>query len=393
MQQPRQLRNKILFYFVLSWFFSSSVWAMTDMEVCLKSETPRKRQVKSVLNLLRDPLAMQAAQIKWPEYCQCSNEKLAELTKDQEQWKAMAYPEQQRLYNLSVQACAKQVGLSPAKPAPPKPVLPADPYYDEREKGCVSAGAGQFLIIESELRSLNDPRIDRSRTLDLGSYCKCYYRYLRENLSAENAKLVASYESHKVQPPEMLLPVNEINSNGIETCVAEQIPFESPKSTATAGDGQPASSFDEIYKSEFVIGKGLGRLQVGISVQQMLGLLGPTNVVSRGGSYDEYRFGPSLTELKVRTAPGGSAGKVIYIAVNYRYRGKISHGLKMGELFETVMAKLKPWEAVSKDRHAGHLLYKEGAQFVFADYNKGTLEGLIAFEPKTHPLLKSKAGK
>jgi hypothetical protein len=396
MQHQRQLRNRFLFAFIASWIFASFSWGMSEKEMCLQSEVLRRRQAKSVLNLLKDPAAMQVAQIKWPEYCDCIGDVLEGAGQDKEEWKAMAYEEQQRIYSLGIQSCVKKAGFSPVPQAGPKKALPADPFFDEKEKNCNSSGPGLFLIVESELRATNDPRVDRVRTMDVANYCRCYYRQIREQFSSENAKLVASKDTSKIQPAEEMMKVSHLQSDIVTSCVADQIPFESRGSAVVAGAAGSASNeigFDQLFKGEFVVGKGLGPLKIGISTQEMLRILEPTNVVSRGSAYDEYRFGPGLTELKVRTAPSGGSGKVIYVAVNYRFRGSVSNGIKMGELFESVKAKLKPWEPIMQDRHAGQLLYKEGAQFEFADYNSGQLQGLIAFEPKTHPMVRAKLAK
>lgn len=374
----------LLMSFILSSSFASGP---SFKDACLGNPGFWKRQVKSVFNERLNPKADQIKNVNWTAYCNCYSQKkeaqkIAKGKRTPEDHKKLMVQDQEDMVS-----CVEEVGFSsttaPTTKAPP----PASAFFSDKIKNCSTNTTGQTLLIESTLKTVKDPRLEKVRSMSLPKYCECYYKNLRQELSEEHAKLVASYDSHKIQPVSEMLRVNQVQDESVEKCVNEQIPF--PSVTAQLSK-TPSLDFAKIYNSQFTIGKGLGEIQIGISRARLFEILGPTNVMTTRKDYEEYRFGPNLSELKIRTSPLGENGKVIYVSVNYLFHGPISHGIKKGEMFETVKEKMKPWLPAGEDRHMGFLLYKEGAQFSFADYNKGTLEGLIAFEPSTHPLLKGK---
>lgn len=382
------MKQYITVFFITLTLFTIKSQAQDDKELkmCLEQETLWKRNLKATLNSFKDSNSQRIQELKWNNYCPCYVKFLRAQPNPKGNIPRDEHIKMAEKMNQNMRTCAAAAGFHSPQIKKSKPTPRQDPYFEDKIKFCSTNGIGQTLLIEVELKSLKDPRIEKVRSLNLADYCRCYYNYLRTELGDMIAKQVANFESHKA-PPEDLIKLNWTQQDATEACVAQQFPYPSLSNSITTTG---SSVFEKIYSSTFEIGKGLGEIKIGLSVEKLNKLLGPIGVKTSRKDFDEYRYGPNLIELKVHTAPPGPHGKVTYIKVNYLFRGPISHGIKKGDLFETVIEKMKPLIPYAKDRHIGFLMYKEGMQFSFADYNKGTLQGLIAFEPSTHPLLKTR---
>ncbi len=369
--------------FLILFVFYNFGFASTQQ--CLENTRGMKVMLKGSLNRLVDENSQKLDDLNWDQFCPCFSEVLKSAPKsNQAQSKELV-----KESDLKMQSCVVKAGFRSPKAQIKKSALAPSVFFEEKIKFCGTNGVARTIMIESELKVSNDPRVSQVRSLNLPKYCQCYFDQLRLGLGDESAKLVANFDNHKADVNQMLV-MGDVERKSTETCVGLQIPYPKSNQTTASSSNSKALTFQQLYSSKFEIGKGLGPIVIGLPIKSLHELMGPSGVKTPRPEFDEYRYGSSLTELKVRTSPPGDNGKVIYVSVNYLFNGPISHGIKKGELFESVIEKMKPWIPFSKDRHIGHLMFKEGAQFSFADYNKGTLEGLTAFEPSTHPLLKKK---
>jgi hypothetical protein len=383
---------------MMGFLFLASIltFANSNVNQCLQNPIGIKNGLKISLNSYADPDSQRLGDLKWPEFCQCYMSALESRPKSKGNLPDEEYKKQANEMELKSIECVKKAGFNPAKPQPQFSPLIKNEFFEEKINFCETNGIGRTIIIESELSVMKDSRVAKVRSMSLPQYCRCYYEQLRHRVGDEKAKLMANFETHKAKPEDMLF-LKEQNKQVTEFCVGKQIPYPKEKESSKLTQivklvkKPELTPFDKIIKSQFTIGEGLGEIKIGTSTESLNQFMGPIGVKTPRNEFDEYRYGSNLTELIVRTAPPGKNGKVIYVKVDYTFRGPISKGIKMGEMFESVIEKMKPWVPYSTDRNIGHLMYKEGAQFSFSDYNGGVLQGLIAFDPATHPLLKMRA--
>lgn len=252
-------------------------------------------------------------------------------------------------------------------------------FFRSKSASC-TGNPGRILLVEATLKASDSPLASRVRELGLKTFCDCYYDGLRKQTGDETAKLIANYDQKINESVALMQKAKNADAKSTADCTAAQ--FLEDKSS-----GKVANPFEQLIASPFVIGKGIGGIELGITLKRLKEIVGTTNAMTTTAKYDEFRYGPNLIELKVRIAPPGPDGKVVWVQVNRLFRGPITQGIKMGDVFESVIEKMKPAKMISKDRNVGLLIFDNGAQFNFSDYNKGILEGLIAFDPKFHPLL------
>ncbi len=285
--------------------------------------------------------------------------------------------------NLKYQFAAAFVALSGMGPAHADTAR----FFTDSEKRCSENVPAQFILIESQMRATRDPRSSRTRTINLRNYCACYYRTLRRQAGDALAERGTQFNAKPPLSNSEVMAFSKASDRSVEACVTEQMPVESASGAAVAEPGL-SPQFQKVFAAQFVIGKGIGGVEIGLPVSRLNEIMGPTNAVRKSKDYDEYFYGPNLLELTVRISPPGSAGKVQYISVNYLYRGTTSNGIHMSEVFESVKLKMLPRKPSSEDRHAGYLRYDSGSQFGFSDYNGGILQRITAFEPQTASLKK-----
>lgn len=351
--------------FILLVFMSSPSHSVSYQEACYQSQRGWTKLVQRKLNEARDSLADRARDLNWKNYCDCYAPAMEALGKD---LKAA-----QKETEISLR-CARKAGVVQAAPKPKAPLATVE-FFNLAEKTCKDNSTGQIILIESQLKSISDPRADRVRQMDLPRYCSCYFANIRRSVG--DALAQRGYELAPKPPlgTEEMMKYSEASDLAKEDCAREQLPYTTSASPAQGPDG-----FEKVFAADFVLGKGLGGVEVGMTEPEMLAKLGPTNAVTRTKLNSVYRFGPNLIELVVTVGPPGASSRVQSIRVNRFYRGSAA-GIRIGDVFEKVKERMKPEAPIFEDRHAGALVYKSGSKFHFTDYNGGVLQGITAYDP------------
>jgi hypothetical protein len=180
--------------------------------------------------------------------------------------------------------------------------------------------------------------------MDLGRYCPCYFAGLQRAVGTERA---LAYTEH----PEAMTGTEMIEAADAADRVRLQC-------VETLGPAAGADLFTAVFTAPFITGRGLGGVEVGISVDQLRAKLGETNLITRGRS-DKYRFGENGIELVVEVVPPGEGGRVAGVRVNRSYRGATDRGIRMGDAYADVEAK-----------HSDIVFREEGRALLAADGTK-----------------------
>lgn len=234
---------------------------------------------------------------------------------------------------------------------------------------CRSSTTGTVLGLQALLAARNHPALAGLRRMNLERYCSCYYSGLQRAVGTERA---LAYEN----APDKL-PAEEL----VATATAADEVRLKCAGTATPPPGD--DPFTTVFAAPFVTGRGIGGVEIGISVAELRQRLGETNLITRGRA-DKYRYGENGIELVVEVFPSGDAGRVAGVRVNRSYPGATDRGIRVGEAYATVEAKLSDIVFRADKRM---LLSADGTKYFFSE--AGFLDGIGVVTADVDPLMRT----
>ena len=238
---------------------------------------------------------------------------------------------------------------------------------------CRMSSTGTILGLQALLSARHHPGLAGIRRMNLGGYCSCYYSGLQRAVGTERA---VAYTS----APEQMEDVPMIETSD----AADEVRIQCVEALAPAAGTNP---FTTLFTADFLTGRGIGGVEIGMSVAALRQRLGETNLISRGKS-DKYRYGDNGIELVVEVFPSGEGGQVASVLVNHSYQGATDRGIRMGDSYASVEAKHTDIVFRADKRS---LLCADGTKYIFTE--SGFLSDIAVVTAEVDPLMKFYGGR
>lgn len=270
---------------------------------------------------------------------------------------------------LTLSACERE--KPPATPAADgsAAAAPLPPEFAAVLDRCRSSTTGTVIGLQALLAARQHPALGGLRRMNLDRYCSCYLSGLQRAVGTTRAMAYAT--SPDKLPPAELVELSR---------TADEVRLQCAASNAPPPGDDP---FATVFAAPFVTGRGLGGVELGIGVAELRRRLGATNLVTQGRA-DKYRYGENGIELVVDVFPSGEGGRVAGVRVNRSYRGATDRGIRIGDGYAAVEAKLSDIVFRAEGRM---LLSRDGTKYFFNE--SGLLDGIGVVTADVDPLMRS----
>jgi hypothetical protein len=241
--------------------------------------------------------------------------------------------------------------------------------WQARINHCLQSPRGEIIV--AELNISDHPELKpKVQSMDMNKFCPCLYQNLQKEMGPELAERDRKSELQGMD----FVQVAEIKKKVYPECVSQAIGVQVQKPTTAMEAGKTSmvvpknERFEKVFNSLFESGKGLGGVDIGMKMDDVIKVLGTTSAINWGATkqFKVYYYGPGLTELTIMTKLKDTE-RVVKVAVSSRYRGATDHGARMGDSFEKVKSLYSNPVVEYKDTR---LLYKDGTLFQFDHFDK-----------------------